>query len=51
MLEWLPREVVEWLSLEVFKKSQHVALSAMVCCQGVQSSVGLEDLRNLFHPN
>ena len=42
----LPREVVESLSLEVFKKCVHVAVKGMVSGDGLV--VGLNDLSGLF---
>ena len=51
MLEWLPREVVESLSLEVLRKRVGVALRAMVSGNGGDGlMVGLDDLSSLFQP-
>jgi len=47
----LPREVVESLSMEVFKSHRDVALRAVVSGHGGGGlPVGLEDLRGLFQP-
>ena len=52
VMQWnrLPREVVESLSLEVFKKSVDVALRNVVSGHGVMGGwlVGLGDLSVLF---
>ena len=44
----LPREVVESLSLGVFKKHGYVALRGMVGGHGGMGRVGLHDLSGLF---
>ena len=53
MRHWhrLPREVVESLSLEVFRKRADVALRYMLSGHGGDgSAVGLDDLSGLFQP-
>ena len=49
VMHWnrLAREMVESLSLEVFKKCARVAFRGMM---GVGLTVGLCDLSSLFHP-
>ena len=47
----LPRDVVESLSLEVFKKRGDVTLTVVVSGHGGDGlTVGLDDLRGLFQP-
>ena len=47
----LPRDVVESLSLEVFKKCGDVTVTAVVSGHGGDGlTVGLDDLRGLFQP-
>ena len=52
VMHWnrIPKEVVELLSLEVFKKYVYVALRDMVNGHGDDGSMVGHDLRGLFQP-